>query len=450
MHHFISLIAAVALLIPQFFAGTASIQSSKAVQTIVQQSSPYWLGEYFNNTTLSGRPVIRRVTRRVLFNWGTAAPSRYIKRDNFSVRWSRPGVFVPGSYRIYARADDGIRVYVDNILVINDWRDGPARDNIVDVNLNGAHLIKVEYYERTGLASINVAIAPVATLPLTATPIPPATLAPPITANWRAEFFSNANLVGNPVLIRGDGSVNFDWGNGSPSAQVPSDNFSVRWTGKLPAGNYRLILRVDDGVRVFVNGGLVIDSWIDGAPRDVSTVLTLGAPADTRIEYYDRGGGALIQLSLGDANAPTSFPDWRGEYYNNTSLSGAPALLRNDGAVNFDLGSSSPGQPVSADNFSARWSRTQNFDAGTYQIDITVDDGMRVFVDDAIVIDEWREGPPRSRSAQINLSAGQHRLRVEFFELGGGATAKFAINRIGNSTATPTAAPVPTITPIPF
>ncbi len=451
MHQLKSFIVAAMLFVANVsstYATTADINTAAPPQSLIQQSSPYWLGEYFNNTTLSGRPVIRRVTRNVFFNWGTASPSRYIKRDNFSVRWSWPTVFATGTYRIYARVDDGIRVYVDNRLVIDDWRDGSARNVSADVNLSGSHLIKVEYYERTGLASINVNILPVSTLPITATPIPPA---PPeaINANWRGEYFNNINLIGNPVLVRGDNAVNFDWGNGSPSPLVQADNFSVRWTGRLPAGSYRLIMRVDDGVRVFVNGGLVIDSWIDGPPRDVSTILTLSNPADTRIEYFDRGGGALIQLSTGDPNTPTSFPDWRGEYYNNTSLSGAPALLRNDGSVNFDFGSTGPGNLVASDNFSARWTRTQNFDAGQYQIDISVDDGMRVFIDDGIVLDEWHEGPPRNRSTQVNLSAGQHRLRVEFFELGGGATAKFSINRV-QLTSTPTAIPVPTITPIPF
>ena len=455
MHQFISsivsLIAAASLLITSVGISTATTTDTligAPAQNPVQQSSPYWLGEYFNNPNLAGRPIIRRVTRQVLFNWGTASPSRYIKRDNFSVRWSWPSVFVTGVYRISARVDDGIRVYVDNRLVIDDWREGSARDISADVSLSGAHLIKVEYFERTGFAYINVNVAPVSTLPITATPIP---AAPPeaINANWRGEYFNNINLIGTPSLVRGDNAVNFDWGNGSPSSLIQPDNFSVRWTGRLPAGNYRLILRVDDGVRMFINGGLVIDSWIDAPARDVSTVLTLVSPADTRIEYYEHGGGALIQMSTGDPNTPTNFPDWRGEYYNNTSLSGTPALLRNDTSVNFDFGSNSPGNQVVADNFSARWTRTQNFDAGTYQIDIAVDDGMRVFVDDALVIDEWHEGPPRNRSAQVNLSAGQHRLRVEFFELGGGATAKFSINRV---QVTPTPMPVilPTITPVPF
>lgn len=274
----VSLIAAASLLITSVsttIATTTDIPTTAAEQGPLQQSASYWLGEYFNNPNLAGRPTFRRVTRKVLFNWGTASPSRYIKRDNFSVRWSRSAAFVTGVYRISARIDDGIRVYVDNRLVIDDWREGSTRNVSVDVNLSGSHLIKVEYFERTGLAYINVNVGPVSTLPITATPIPSA---PPeaINANWRGEYFNNISLIGNPTLVRGDNAVNFDWGNGSPSPLIQSDNFSARWTGRLPAGNYRLIMRVDDGVRVFVNGGLVIDSWIDGSSRELSTVHHAG------------------------------------------------------------------------------------------------------------------------------------------------------------------------------
>ncbi len=448
MRQFISLIFATALLLQS--ATFASSATAKTNPPAIQRASAYWVAEYFNNTELRGRPALRQVTRRIFYNWGYGSPSRYIRRDNFSARWTWSTAFIPAIYRIYVRMDDGVRVYVDNRLVLDDWREGPARDNFVDVSLAGFQTIRVEYFEKGGLASAAVVIQP-ANSPLppplpTSVPIP--SPIPPINANWRGEYYNNIGLIGNPVLVRGDNAISFDWGNGSPDPVVPSDNFSARWTGRLPAGIYRLDVRVDDGVRVYVNGGLVIDSWFDGAPRTVSANLSLINAADARIEYYDRNGGALIQLSTVDSNTPTTFTDWKGEYYNNTSLSGTPALLRNDTSINFDFGSGGPGGPINVDNFSARWSRNLDFNAGTYQIDITVDDAMRVYIDDGIVIDEWREGGPRSRSAQINLSGGTHRLRVEFYELGGGSVAKFAINRISDATATPVVGP--TITPVPF
>ena len=67
---------------------------------------------------------------------------------------------------------------------------------------------------------------------------------------------------------------------------------------------------------------------------------------------------------------PVVISDWRGEYYNNPHLDGAPILVRNDVSVNFDWGSGSPGPGIPADNFSARWSRSVNFPAGTYRFHV--------------------------------------------------------------------------------
>ena len=64
---------------------------------------------------------------------------------------------------------------------------------------------------------------------------------------------------------------------------------------------------------------------------------------------------------------PPAFTEWRGEYYNNLSLGGPPALVRNDVAVNFDWGLGSPGPQVRPDFFSARWLRTMYFPGGNYR-----------------------------------------------------------------------------------
>ncbi|MCB0214974.1 MAG: SH3 domain-containing protein, partial [Anaerolineae bacterium] len=87
----------------------------------------------------------------------------------------------------------------------------------------------------------------------------------------------------------------------------------------------------------------------------------------------------LVTPTLVPTQAPTATPlpptptpvpivitDWRGEYYNNPNLSDSPTLVRNDGSVNFNWGTSSPDPAIPADNFSARWTRNLHFDEGTY------------------------------------------------------------------------------------
>ncbi len=92
-------------------------------------------------------------------------------------------------------------------------------------------------------------------------------------------------------LTRTDPTVDFDWGIGSPSALIGADSFSVRWTGQVAvpeSTNYRFSTNSDDGVRLWVNGALVIDNWTDhGTVTDTSASIALIANQkyDLKMEY---------------------------------------------------------------------------------------------------------------------------------------------------------------------
>ncbi|HEX9115428.1 MAG TPA: PA14 domain-containing protein, partial [Anaerolineae bacterium] len=131
-----------------------------------------------------------------------------------------------------------------------------------------------------------------------------------------------------------------------------------------------------------------------------------------------------------------AFPDWRGEYWSNPTLSGSPALVRNDAAVDFDWGTGSPDLALPADDFSARWTRTQEFDAGTYRFHLIVDDGARVWVDDQLLIDEWHDGSSREMTADLGLAESAHRLRVEYYEKAGNAAVRFWWEQVTNPVFT--------------
>ena len=71
-----------------------------------------------------------------------------------------------------------------------------------------------------------------------------------------ANYFSDQELQ-NLALTRVDPGVNFDWGQGSPAASIPSDNFSARWTGKVQpqyTETYTFYTQSDEGVALWVNG----------------------------------------------------------------------------------------------------------------------------------------------------------------------------------------------------
>jgi beta-glucosidase len=133
-------------------------------------------------------------------------------------------------------------------------------------------------------------------------PVPSSVLhAPDGVRGLRAEFFTNKNLEGEPILRRVDEAVNFDWGMSTPAAGVPADDFSVRWTGKLVptiSGTYRFGAIADDGVRIYLDGKLIAEDWTEHAPTTVTGEVTLeaGKSYDVKMEYYESKIGAVAKL----------------------------------------------------------------------------------------------------------------------------------------------------------
>jgi hypothetical protein len=96
--------------------------------------------------------------------------------------------------------------------------------------------------------------------------------------------------------------VNFLWGGGSPANEIGPDTFSARWVGQVQAletGSYQFRTHSDDGVRLWINGNLVINNWTDHAGRDDTSAainLIAGIKYDLRMEYYEAGGGSVVRL----------------------------------------------------------------------------------------------------------------------------------------------------------
>jgi hypothetical protein len=270
----------VLLLVSLLSGSSVSAQGS-----MPQHSDPTWQAAYWNNTSLSGSPVLQRSESSLDYNWGTGSPGPGVHADGFSARWTRYLDLAAGTYRFTATSDDGMRVYVDGSLLINEWYDHAARTVSADRALGaGHHLVVVEFYENAGDAVARLSWAPVATI-----------------TNWRGEYYANKTLGGTPALVRDDAQINFAWGSGSPApGTVGKDGFSVRWTRNLnlAAGNYRFSMTVDDGGRLWVNGHLLIDAWVDQPPRTYTGDIYLpGGGVPVKMEFYENMGEATARLS---------------------------------------------------------------------------------------------------------------------------------------------------------
>jgi glucose/arabinose dehydrogenase len=123
-----------------------------------------------------------------------------------------------------------------------------------------------------------------------------------------AVYYDNQNFTGATVA-RIDPTVDFDWGAGAASSGIGADTFSVRWTGQVQAQfsqSYTFYTTSDDGVRLWVNGQLLVDNWTNHAPTENSGTITLvaGQRYDIRMEYFENGGRAVAKLSWGSASTP--------------------------------------------------------------------------------------------------------------------------------------------------
>jgi uncharacterized protein YraI len=145
---------------------------------------------------------------------------------------------------------------------------------------------------------------------------------------------------------------------------------------------------------------------------------------------------ALLLVFGGSGSVAAEENVWVGSYWNNPDLSGPPDLVRYDPAIDFDWAGLSPDPAIQVDQFSARWDRSPFFSA-TYRFIATMDDGMRVWVDGNLIIDDWHEGKARTDEAEVALQQGQHQLRVEYFEAGGKAVAGFTWVQVSGSGGQP-------------
>ncbi|CAG0926651.1 beta-glucosidase [Thermoflexales bacterium] len=404
--------------------------------TLTQTPDPNaWRGEYFNNPNLQGSPIMVRNDPSVNFGWNYASPAANIPADYFSARWTRTLNFEAGMYRFSARVDDGIRVWLDSSLIIDEWHTATPNTYLKDVNVPaGQHVLRVEYLEGVGTAFINFNVEKITSYP-----------------DWKGDYFNNQFLSGSPSYTRNDAAVAFDWNSVAPVPGVPNQNFSVRWTRtvEFAPGNYRFTIRVNGGANLLIDGNLVIGQWNNNVNGTFTADYTLGPGTHTfEIDYYNLTGPASIWFTYQPLTGGTA--DWSGNYFANDRWSGLPTLVRFDPNIDFDWSTSSPGPLLPVDRFSARWTRVISLTAaGLYRIDVTVDDGVRVYVDNNVILDQVKESSAVNYTTQVQLTQGHHEIRVEYVEYSGQAVMKFNLASV-SVFATPTPAPpTSTFTPTP-
>lgn len=247
------------------------------------RAQPGLHGEYFDNNTLSGAPRLVRTDLRMDFGWTLNGPGRGIPFDWYSVRWTgRITAPKAGVRRIGIWGNDGYRLYIDNRLVIDDWKKQSFGTHLADVRLapGTTHDIRLEYFESTGNVKLKLVWDA------------------GVVNDWRAKIDSAAALArrSNVAVV---------------VAGAEEGEFRDRAKLSLPGHQEELIERVaatgTPTIVVLIGGSAITGGeWLD----KVAAVLTAWYPGE-------QGGTAVADVLYGDYNPagrlPMTWPVFEGQ-----------------------------------------------------------------------------------------------------------------------------------------
>jgi len=363
------------------------------------------LAQYFNdagNATYFTALKLTRTDHTIDFNWGSAAPNSAVQADNFSVRWSGQ-VLAPaaGTYTFTTLSDDGVRLYVNGRLVIDNWTDHVAVQNSGTIALaaNQKYDVRLDYYERGGDATIQLSwaypgqtsqVVPQSRLfPAAVVNQPPAVAAGP---DQTITLPSAASLTG---VARDDG--------------LPNQKLTIKWS--------KISGREDSsgGTVTFSNANALV------------TTAKFGADGIYVLRLTVSDGAVTVSDDVTITVNPAPGPGLIGRYYNDPGTGAHFATLvltRVDPTVYFSWGTTSPAGAVTVDNFSVRWTGSiQAPVTGTFQFTTLSDDGVRLWINGKLLIDNWTDHPATTNtSAGITLTAGvKYPITLEYYEKAGAA-----------------------------
>ncbi|MCX7098864.1 MAG: PA14 domain-containing protein [Methylococcales bacterium] len=242
--------------------------------------------DYFTNSNLSGTPALQADEAVIDHDWQSGSPGLAIPNNTFSGHWQGVFTFTGGSYIFHELADDGVRLKIDGQVVINGWQNQAPTHYYATVPLSeGTHTIEVDYYEGYGGARLKLDWQPVRTC---GWPV----------GQFCVTYYDNQNLTGNPPLLAYEPTIAHSWGDGSPASTIPNNVFSGRWQGQFDfePGTYVFNSLSDDGIRVWVDGQLLIDAWVNQASTAYNKQLWLSGRHQVKVEYYESWGGATLNV----------------------------------------------------------------------------------------------------------------------------------------------------------
>jgi hypothetical protein len=258
----------------------------------IRSESSAWTIEYFTDATLATAcNSTYEETTYIFKQWFDSAPATGCPAATFGARFTQQVSFPGGSYTFHVQRAGKARVYLDGAALTDLWQTG---DGGIDATrtLTGLHEVKVEFAGAIYSPTLGVWWYGPGALPAARATD---------TSSWRAEYYGNRTLWGQPALTlneSGDG-IEHAWGDGGPGYGLPVDDFSARYTrnASFACGTYRFSAHADDGVRLWVGNQLLIDEWRDQVGDFTADLSQAGGTLPVKVEYYERGWGASLTVN---------------------------------------------------------------------------------------------------------------------------------------------------------
>lgn len=263
------------------------------------------------------------------------------------------------------------------------------------------------------------------------------------TSNWTAGYY-NGSSFNTYVANRQDSNIDFTW-TGSPLTGVNADNFSVNWQKDIAfnEGWKTMNIESNGGVQVYIDGRMILNQWDNTTPQtwNVDTYTTASdsivvpgrssKQAERRVMVHFRHatGDARIKVGFSEKvpTDPVPLNAWRADIYGNTELQGY-RLSRTEPKIDFQYGGSD-GQLGAADpnlwgSWSTRWVGDWTIEPGAYRFEARCTTGIRVWVGNELVIDQWGNNSDRAFTVDKVID-GNKRIVVEHNAINSDSLVKF-------------------------
>ncbi|MCK4798628.1 MAG: discoidin domain-containing protein, partial [Spirochaetes bacterium] len=378
-------------------------------------------GKYYNNKDLSGDPEVKRVDSQIDFNWGYGDPCwGELSSDHYSVEWTgKVKPYFTETYTFYTKTDDGVKLWVNNQLIIDKWQNQGSTEWSGNIALTADtdYSIKMQYYENSGGADASLSWSSTSQtkeiIPKTQlTSEQPDLIVTGIT--WSPASPISGDEVTFTATVKNVGS------GASPSGVIHSVKFLIDNSQESYSTSYTSSIAKDATANISATGTYSAYAGTYNLKAEVDKDVNGSGELIAEPQEYNNSCSVLFFCS----EDPDAVRGLYGEYYDDADLTNLK-LTRKDLSVDFDWGYGSPDGSIGSDTYSVRWTGFVRPEySETYTFYTTTDDGERLWVNGTLLIDKWKNEGATEYSGTIALTADtDYYIRMEYFENDGGAEA---------------------------